>query len=127
MFTKIQLQEILSISEGTITNLPGFPAKIDSKILGNRVLYSKKEVYIWMIEVFNRRKGCTPYEGDIEKERIIRVRELSQLLKISKSHIYNQVQKGLLPPLVQLGERTSGFLLSEVNAVLYDNGLPQIN
>lgn len=127
MFTKIQLQEILSISEGTIANLPGFPAKIDSKILGNRVLYSQKDVYTWMIEVFNRRKGYPAYEGDIENERVIRVRELSQLLKISKSHIYNQVQKGLLPPLVQLGERTSGFLLSEVNAVLYDNGLPQIN
>ncbi len=122
MFTKHQICEILSISEGTIAKLPNFPDKIDSPYLSNLVLYRKEDVFIWLCNVINTREGCKTYGGDIEKERVIRLSELTGILNVSKSHIYAQIEKGNLPRPVKLGKRASGWLLSEINTVLLQSG-----
>ncbi|ELA7189541.1 AlpA family phage regulatory protein [Vibrio alginolyticus] len=126
MITKRQIKEKLSISEGTISNLPGFPNKIESNFLVNQALYRTEEVYSWLIKAINQRNGCKQYSNDITKERIIRISELTNYLNISRSYAYDQIQKGSLPPLVKIGERASGFLLSEINAKLKECGIAPI-
>ncbi|WP_061007939.1 AlpA family phage regulatory protein [Vibrio sp. CUB2] len=125
MFTKLQIAKKLSVSKGTISNLPNFPNKIESDFMGNTTLYRKQEVNAWLLSMINKRGY--QYSGDIDNERIVRMNELSLHLKRSKSHIYEQVNKGALPPLVTIGNRASGFLLSEVNAELCNCGLNSIS
>lgn len=126
MFKKHQICQILSISEGTIPQLPNFPEKIDSQYLSNLVLYRKDDVFSWLCDVINTREGCKHYQGEIEKERVIRLSELIGILKVSKSHIYAQVNKGNFPRPIKLGKRASGWLLSEINEVLLQSGLDEI-
>ncbi|HCZ9034629.1 helix-turn-helix transcriptional regulator [Vibrio alginolyticus] len=126
MFKKHQICEILSVSEGTIAKLPNFPEKIDSQYLSNLVLYRKDDVFTWLYNVINTREGCKHYQGEIEKERVIRLSELTVILNVSKSHIYAQVEKGHLPQPIKMGKRASGWLLSEVNEVLLQSGLDEI-
>lgn len=126
MFTKYQICEILSVSEGTIPKLPSFPEKIDSPYLSNLVLYRKDDVFNWLRDVINNRKGCKTYDGEIDKERVLRLSELTGILNVSKSHIYAQVEKGHLPQPIKLGKRASGWLLSEINEVLLQGGLDKI-
>ncbi|EHR1106465.1 AlpA family phage regulatory protein [Vibrio parahaemolyticus] len=126
MFKKHQICEILSVSEGTIPLLPNFPEKIDSQYLSNLVLYRKDDVLTWLCDVINTREGCKRYQGDIEKERVIRLSELIGILKVSKSHIYAQVENGHLPRPIKLGKRASGWLLSEINEILVQSGLDEI-
>ncbi|KNY47268.1 hypothetical protein AKG94_06045 [Vibrio harveyi] len=124
MFTKLQIAKKLSVSKGTISNLPNFPNQIESDFMGNTTLYRKQEVNAWLLSMINKRDY--QYSGDIEKERVVRLGELALHLKRSKSHIYEQVNKGALPPLVTIGNRASGFLLSEINAKLLECGLHPI-
>ncbi|RIZ56758.1 AlpA family transcriptional regulator [Vibrio sp. PID23_8] len=126
MFTKHQISEILSISEGTIAKLPNFPEKIDSPYLSNLVLYKKDDVFTWLCNVINTREGCKHYQGEIEKERVIRLSELTGILNVSKSHIYAQIEKSNLPRPIKLGKRASGWLLSEINDTLLQSGLDEI-
>lgn len=126
MFTKHQISEILSVSEGTIAKLPNFPEKIDSPYLSNLVLYKKDDVFTWLCNVINTREDYKHYKGEIEKERVIRLSELAVILNVSKSHIYAQVVKGHLPQPIKLGKRTSGWLLSEINEVLLQSGLDEV-
>ncbi|WP_243976490.1 helix-turn-helix transcriptional regulator [Vibrio natriegens] len=126
MFTRHQISEILSVSEGTIAKLPNFPAKIDSPYLSNLVLYKKDDVFTWLCNVINTREGYKNYQGEIEKERVIRLSELTGILNVSKSHIYAQVDKGNLPRPIKLGKRASGWLLSEINDILLQSGLDEI-
>jgi len=47
--------------------------------------------------------------------------KLPTLLKnhcISRSTAFTQIKEGLLPPSISLGERSKGFIFSELNAVL---------
>ncbi|MGY0616460.1 helix-turn-helix transcriptional regulator [Vibrio sp. FJH11] len=127
MFKKHQICEILSVSEATIPQLPNFPEKIDSQYLSNLVLYRKDDVFTWLCDVINKRKGCNQYQGEIEKERVIRLSELTGILNVSKSHIYAQIEKGRLPQPIKLGKRASGWLLSEINEVLLQSGLDEID
>lgn len=126
MFTKHQISKILSVSEGTIAKLPNFPEKIDSQYLSNLVLYRKDDVFTWLGNVINTREGCKHYQGEIEKERVIRLSELTSILNVSKSHVYAQVDKGNLPRPIKLGKRASGWLLSEINDILLQSGLNEI-
>lgn len=122
MFKKHQICEILSVSEATIPQLPNFPEKIDSQYLSNLVLYRKDDVFTWLCDVIDKRKGCNQYQGEIEKERVIRLSELTGILNVSKSHIYAQIEKGHLPLPIKLGKRASGWLLSEINDILLQSG-----
>ncbi|GAL30833.1 hypothetical protein JCM19239_2786 [Vibrio variabilis] len=122
MFTRLQVCEKLSVCEATVSNLPEFPAMIDSQYLGNRAYYRKDDVYKWLINVIDKRNDSKAYEGDIQNEQLIRLKELTKLLRVSKSHVYKQVQLGTLPQPVKLGHRASAWLLSEVNQVLSHNG-----
>ncbi|WP_101959949.1 helix-turn-helix transcriptional regulator [Vibrio harveyi] len=124
MFTKLQIAKKLSVSKGTVSNLPNFPNKIESDFMGKLAVYHTQEVNAWFLGMINQRGY--QYSGDIEKERVVRLGELALHLKRSKSHIYEQVNKGALPPLVTIGNRASGFLLSEINAKLLECGLHPI-
>ncbi|MFW1480534.1 hypothetical protein ACEWA0_24175, partial [Vibrio parahaemolyticus] len=64
MFKKHQICEILSVSEATIPQLPNFPEKIDSQYLSNLVLYRKDDVFTWLCDVIDKRKGCNQYQGE---------------------------------------------------------------
>lgn len=126
MFTKHQICQVLSVSQGTIAKLPNFPEKIDSPYLSNLVLYKKEDVLTWLCDVINKRNCGKHYQGEIEKERVIRLSELTGILNVSKSHIYAQIEKGNLPRPIKLGKRASGWLLSEINDILLQSGLDEI-
>ncbi|MGR5259186.1 helix-turn-helix transcriptional regulator [Vibrio astriarenae] len=86
-------------------------------------MYSQDEYFNWFTNVINAREGSEPYAGDVQNERVIRLKELVLLLQVSKSHIYKQVQLGYLPSPVKLGIKASGWLLSEINEVRIQSGL----
>jgi prophage regulatory protein len=51
----------------------------------------------------------------------LQIVKLPTLLKnhcISRSTAFSQINEGLLPPSISLGERSKGFIFSELNAVL---------
>lgn len=52
------------------------------------------------------------------KDRIIRPKELSEMLGISRTSIWRFERDGVFPKHVQLGMQSIGWRLSEVNAWL---------
>lgn len=48
-------------------------------------------------------------------ERILRINEVVKRLGISRSQVYNLIEKGDLPKQIAIGERSSGFLESEID------------
>ncbi len=49
--------------------------------------------------------------------KILRVNQAQKATGIPRSSFYSQVAKGLLPPSVQLGPRSVGWVESEIEAV----------
>lgn len=48
----------------------------------------------------------------------IRASKAQKALGLPKSSFYSQISEGLLPPSIQLGKRSVGWLESEINAVI---------
>lgn len=55
---------------------------------------------------------------DTASYRIIRKPEVLNLLGFSKSTLHLRINEGLLPPPISLGQRASGYIEHEVQAVL---------
>lgn len=49
--------------------------------------------------------------------KILRASQAQEATGLPRSSFYSQVGKGLLPPSVQLGPRSVGWVESEINAV----------
>lgn len=49
------------------------------------------------------------------EDRYIRIKELSEMLSISKSSIYRLVQENKFPKQIKLAERTAVWKLSAIN------------
>ena len=49
--------------------------------------------------------------------KILRALQAQQATGLPRSSFYSQISKGLLPPAVQLGPRSVGWVESEINAV----------
>lgn len=54
------------------------------------------------------------------EDRYIRIKELSEMLSISKSSIYRLVQENKFPKQIKLAERTAVWRLSEINKWIED-------
>ena len=52
------------------------------------------------------------------KKKILKASEVAEYVNVSKSQIYKLVQQGRLPKPIKLGDRGSGWVLSEVDAWL---------
>ncbi|GAL13767.1 hypothetical protein JCM19233_4772 [Vibrio astriarenae] len=124
--TRQQICEKLSVCEATVKHLPDFPKPLDSQYFSNLVLYREKEFYEWFKRIIEEQQKDVVYKGDIRKERLIRLKELTELLSASKSHIYKQVKLGNLPKQIKVGLRASGWLRSDINEVLRQNGLSEV-
>ena len=61
---------------------------------------------------FNKPKGV------IMQVQIVKQRKVLDQFKFSKSTLFNQRKKGLMPPAVALGERAVAYLQHELDAVL---------
>lgn len=55
----------------------------------------------------------TPSES---QERVLRMPEVVRMTGLSRSHIYALSRQGEFPRIFKLSEKSSGILLSEVNA-----------
>ena len=49
--------------------------------------------------------------------RILRASQAQEATGLPRSSFYSQVAKGLLPPSIQLGPRSVGWVETEINAV----------
>ncbi len=49
--------------------------------------------------------------------KILRASKAQELTGLPRSSFYSQISKGLLPPAIQLGARSVGWVDSEINAV----------
>lgn len=56
------------------------------------------------------------HQALIGNDRVIRLQELKNKIGLSKSAIYNGVDKGTFPPPIKLGVRAVGWRLSSINA-----------
>lgn len=56
------------------------------------------------------------HKAAIDNDRVIRLQELKNKIGLSKSAIYNGVDKGTFPPPIKLGVRAVGWRLSSINA-----------
>lgn len=56
------------------------------------------------------------HKSAIVNDRVIRLQELKNKIGLSKSAIYNGVDKGTFPPPIKLGVRAVGWRLSSINA-----------
>jgi len=52
------------------------------------------------------------------QSRILRRSDVVELTNLSKSTLYNRIKDGLMPPAISLGERSVGFIASEIEAVI---------
>ena len=50
--------------------------------------------------------------------KLLKAKQVAEYVNVSKSQIYKLVQQGRLPKPIKLGDRGSGWLLSEVDAWL---------
>lgn len=50
--------------------------------------------------------------------RIIRRSDIIERTGLSKSTIYNRINENLFPPSISLGERSVGFISTEIDAVI---------
>lgn len=50
-----------------------------------------------------------------ESQRVLRIRETSYKVGLSKTSVYESVKKGTFPKPLRLSERSSGWLESELN------------
>lgn len=55
-------------------------------------------------------------------DKLIRLKQVLELLPISKSKFWEGVRTGLYPQPVKLGPRTTAWRLSDINALI-DNGV----
>ena len=51
-------------------------------------------------------------------KKIYKATEVAEYVNVSKSQIYKLVQQGRLPKPIKLGERGSGWLITEIDAWL---------
>jgi prophage regulatory protein len=51
-------------------------------------------------------------------KKIYKASEVAEYVNVSKSQIYKLVQQGRLPKPIKLGERGSGWLITEIDAWL---------
>lgn len=49
--------------------------------------------------------------------KILRANQAQQVTGLPRSSFYSQISKGLLPPSIQLGPRSVGWVETEINAV----------
>lgn len=49
-----------------------------------------------------------------ENEKILKIHDVIDVVKMSRSSIYNMINRGDFPKPLKLGERSSGWLRSEV-------------
>jgi len=49
--------------------------------------------------------------------KILRASQAQEATGLPRSSFYSQISKGLLPPSIQLGPRSVGWVESEINAV----------
>lgn len=54
--------------------------------------------------------------NSIQQDRILRAKQVCEILSIGRTHLYEQVKSGTFPIPVQLGERAVGWRLSDINA-----------
>lgn len=52
------------------------------------------------------------------RPRIVRPADAARLSGIPRSSLYWRINRGIFPPTIKLGPRSSGFLLDEVEAVI---------
>jgi len=50
--------------------------------------------------------------------QIVKQPSVLNKFQFSKSTLFTQINAGLMPPSISLGERSKGFILSELDAVL---------
>lgn len=62
------------------------------------------------------KRDLTSAKEYISGKRLIRLREVSHIVGLSKSTIYELVQRGTFPPPKRLGERSVAWLQSEVES-----------
>ena len=51
-------------------------------------------------------------------KKLFKANEVAEYVNVSKSQIYKLVQQGRLPKPIKLGERGSGWLITEIDAWL---------
>lgn len=54
------------------------------------------------------------------EKKVLRLREVRELVGLSRSSIYSAVAKGTFPKQISLGERSVGWLADEVESWLRD-------
>jgi len=54
--------------------------------------------------------------NSIQQDRILRAKQVCEMLSIGRTNLYEQVKSGTFPVPVQLGERAVGWRLSDINA-----------
>lgn len=54
----------------------------------------------------------------IEQKRIMRIKEIKARVGLPNSTIYDHIKRQLFPKPIKLGERISGWLESEVTAIM---------
>ena len=50
--------------------------------------------------------------------KVLKAKQVAEYVNVSKSQIYKLVQQGRLPKPIKLGERGSGWLISEIDTWL---------
>lgn len=54
----------------------------------------------------------------IEQKRIMRIKEIKARVGLPNSTVYDHIKRQLFPKPIKLGERISGWLESEVTAIM---------
>lgn len=68
-----------------------------------------------MIQYTQKRNEAARRGGqDMEEERIVRVREAVAMTGLSRVTLWRMGRAGTFPPAVRLGERATGYRLSEI-------------
>lgn len=49
---------------------------------------------------------------------LVKVGQVAAMLRRSKGGIYSSVRRGELPPMIKTGERSSAFIVSEIERVI---------
>ena len=57
-------------------------------------------------------------DTELEQRRIVRLKEASRLVGLSRSSIYSLVASGGFPPPIRLGKHSSGWRLVDIDAWL---------
>lgn len=68
-----------------------------------------------MAETHTNIPGARPYPGQVQQiDRIVRLPELIGIVQLSKSTIYDMMNKGQFPKPIQIGERARGWRMSAI-------------